>query len=122
MIEDTVGCIAYSLAGHDKGHIYLIIKEEKEYVKKAYTKNHYKESKSVKSVRKIYKMAILKGTKGDVPDCSSLPSKLTKDNITEDEIKAAAITQIYEKARYSEEKITEEETDLIKNYINNAFK
>lgn len=97
-------------------------KEEKEYVKKAYTKNHYKESKSVKSVRKIYKMAILKGTKGDVPDCSSLPSKLTKDNITEDEIKAAAITQIYEKARYSEEKITEEETDLIKNYINNAFK
>ncbi len=32
MIEDTVGCIAYSLAGHDKGHIYLIIKEEKEYV------------------------------------------------------------------------------------------
>ena len=97
-------------------------KEEKEYVKKAYTKNHYKESKSVKSVRKIYKMAILKGTKGDVPDCSSLPSKLTKYNITEDEIKAAAITQIYEKARYSEEKITEEETDLIKNYINNAFK
>ena len=97
-------------------------KEEKEYVKKAYTKNHYKESKSVKSVRKIYKMAILKGTKGDVPDCSCLPSKLTKDNITEDEIKAAAITQIYEKARYSEEKITEEETDLIKNYINNAFK
>ena len=32
MIEEAVGCFAYSLAGHDKGHIYLIIKEEKEYV------------------------------------------------------------------------------------------
>ncbi len=90
-------------------------KEEKKICKKAYTKIIYKESKSSEIGTKIYKMAILKGTKGDVPDCSSLPSKLTKDNITEDEIKAAAITQIYEKARYSEEKITEEEeTDLIK--------
>ena len=32
MVEEVVGCFAYSLAGHDKGHIYLIVKEEKEYV------------------------------------------------------------------------------------------
>lgn len=97
-------------------------KEEKEYVNKNFAKNNYKESKSVKSVRKIYKMAVLKGTKGNIPNLSSLPSKLTKDNITEDEIKAETITQIYEKARYSEEKVTEEETNLIKNYINKSFK
>lgn len=97
-------------------------KEEKEYIKKNFAKNNYKESKSVKSVRKIYKMAVLKGTKGNIPNLSSLPSKLTKDNITEDEIKAETITQIYEKARYSEEKVTEEETNLIKNYINKSFK
>lgn len=91
--------------------------EEKEYIKKTFTKNNYKESKSVKSVRKIYKMAVLRGTKGNIPNLSSLPSKLTKDNITEDEIKAETITQIYEKARYSEEKITEEEINLIKDSI-----
>lgn len=92
-------------------------KEEKERIKEVSEKNSYKESKSVKSVRKIYKMAVLKGTKGNVPNLSSLPSKLTKDNITEDEIKAETITQIYEKARYSEEKITEEEINLIKDNI-----
>jgi len=32
MSEAFVGYFACSLAGHDKGHIYLIIKEEKEYV------------------------------------------------------------------------------------------
>lgn len=97
-------------------------KEEKERIKKASEKKDYKESKSVKSVRKIYKMAILKGAKGNIPNCSTLPSKLTIDNITEDKIKAATITEIYEKARYSEENITEEETNLIKNYINNTSK
>lgn len=97
-------------------------KEEKERIKKASAKNNYKKSKSVKSVRKIYKMAVLKGMKGDIPNCSTLPSKLTTDNITEDETKAAIITEIYEKARYSEENITEEETNLIKNYINNTSK
>lgn len=95
-------------------------KEEKEYVNKVSIKNNNKESKSVKSVRKIYKKAVLKGTKGVIPNCSTLPSKLTIDNITEDEVKAAAITQIYEKARYSKENITEEEINLIKNYINNT--
>lgn len=32
MIKDTAGCLATSLAGHDKGHIYIIVKEENEYV------------------------------------------------------------------------------------------
>lgn len=97
-------------------------KEEKERIKKASEKKDYKESKSVKSVRKIYKMAVLKGTKGNVPNCSMLPSKLTIENITKDENKALTITEIYEKARYSEENITEEEMNLIKNYINNTSK
>ena len=63
-------------------------KEEKEYVKGLH-KNHLQRIQIREIGTKIYKIAILKGTKGDVPDCSSLPSKLTKDNITEDEIKAA---------------------------------
>lgn len=96
-------------------------KEEKQSIQKNYRKNGYKESKSVKSVRKIYKMAILKGTKGNAPNRSSQPSKLTIDNITTDEEKAEKITQIYEKARYSEENVTEEEINLIKKYINNSF-
>jgi len=97
---------------------FLKPNEKKESVNKLKRETAYKDSKSVKSVRKLYKMSILKGTKGKPPELSSTPSKLTVDNITKDESKAAKITEIYEKARYSEEQITEEDTELIKKYIN----
>lgn len=32
MVEYQAGCLVRSLAGHDKGEIFLIIKEEAEYV------------------------------------------------------------------------------------------
>lgn len=72
-------------------------------------------SKEEKSVRKLYKAKVLKGTKGKLPDTTSTPIRLTKDTITGDDDKAMKITGIYEKARYSQEKITEEEINIMKN-------
>lgn len=72
-------------------------------------------SKEEKSVRNLYKAKVLKGTKGKLPDMTSTPIRLTKDTITGDDDKAMKITGIYEKARYSQEKITEEEINIMKN-------
>jgi hypothetical protein len=43
-----------------------------------------------------------------------MPIELTKHSITNDEAQSKKITDIYEKARYSNEPITKEELDIIK--------
>lgn len=68
-----------------------------------------------KSIRRRYKHQILKSTGGKRPKPSSTPEELTRDHITADEKTAAEITRIYEKARYSDELVTPEETDVFKN-------
>ena len=74
-----------------------------------------KEPREVRSVRKLYKKHILKGTGGKAPDETVLPSVLTTENITADSELSEKITAVYEKARYSREQITKEEKDIFNN-------
>ena len=74
-----------------------------------------KEPREVRSVRKLYKKHILKGTGGKAPDETALPSVLTTENITADSELSEKITAVYEKARYSSEQITKEEKDIFNN-------
>lgn len=74
-----------------------------------------KEPREVRSVRKLYKKHILKGTGGKTPDETVLPSVLTTENITADSELSEKITAVYEKARYSREQITKEEKDIFNN-------
>ena len=62
----------------------------------------------------MYKKQVLNGMKGKAVDSTLTPGKLTKTAITEDDIKASRITSIYEKARYSDESVTQEEYDNFK--------
>lgn len=71
-------------------------------------------SRDVKSVRKIYKNRILYKTQGYAPDLTAMPSELTVKYITDDDIKVKKITGIYEKARYSEEEISQSDIDMMK--------
>ncbi len=68
-----------------------------------------------RNVRKLYKKRVLKGARGKELDLASTPSELTRDNITRDDEIADTITYIYEKARYSDEKITDDEIKIMKN-------
>ena len=74
-----------------------------------------KEPREVRSVRKLYKKHILKGTGGKAPDETVLPSVLTTENITADSELSEKITAVYEKARYSREQITKEEKNIFNN-------
>jgi len=68
-----------------------------------------------RNVRRLYKKMILKGARGKELDLADTPSELTRDNITKDDEIADTITYIYEKARYSDEKITDDEIKIMKN-------
>lgn len=64
MIKDAAGCLATSLAGHDKGHIYIIVKEENEYVylsdgKIRTINNPKKKNKKHIQINKKYKESIV---------------------------------------------------------------
>lgn len=76
--------------------------------------NRVKPSREEKSVRRIYKKLVLRGTGGKTPSVTHTPSRLTLDNITKDERLASDITEIYEKARYSNETVTRSEIDILK--------
>lgn len=74
-----------------------------------------KVTREERSVRKLYKKRVLKGARGKELDLSSTPAELTRDNITSDDELADTITHIYEKARYSNERVTDEEVKIMKN-------
>lgn len=74
-----------------------------------------KTTREERNVRKLYKKRVLKGARGKELDLASTPTELTRDNITTDDELANTITHIYEKARYSNEKITAEEVKIMKN-------
>ncbi len=74
-----------------------------------------KTTREERNVRKLYKKLVLKGARGKELDLASTPTELTRDNITSDDEFANTITHIYEKARYSNEKITAEEVKIMKN-------
>lgn len=69
------------------------------------------------AVRKVYKKSVLKGTKKKKPDDTLVPKDLTRQTITDDEQLSEQITQLYEKARYSKEAVTKEETKHFKEII-----
>lgn len=93
---------------------YVAPTEKKERVSLYGSMSKYKEAKSDKNIRKMYKKQVLNGMKGKAVDSTLTPGKLTKTAITEDDIKASRITSIYEKARYSDESVTQEEYDNFK--------
>lgn len=73
------GFLAYSLAGHDKGEVYLIIKEEKDYVyvsdgrAKPLEKSKRKNKKHIQIIKK----------NGCVPDIASVTNEEIKRFIKE---------------------------------------
>lgn len=71
--------------------------------------------------RKLYKKYALskkRNTKGklsaDKPRDCMMPEDITRTHIVEDEEVAQRITQVYEKARYSNESVTKDEIDYLK--------
>lgn len=74
-----------------------------------------KVTREERNVRKLYKKRVLKGARGKELDLACTPTELTRENITTDSEIADTITHIYEKARYSNEKITDEEVKIMKN-------
>ena len=72
------------------------------------------EENNKKAVRKYYKKRVKKGFGKEKPQKTYMPIELTKHSITNDEAQSKKITDIYEKARYSNEPITKEELDIIK--------
>lgn len=97
---------------------YVAPTEKKERVSAYDSMSMHKESKSTKNIRKMYKKQVLNGMKGKRVDSTLTPGKLTKAAITEDDIKASEITSIYEKARYSDEAVTQEEYEKFKRITN----
>lgn len=97
---------------------YVAPTEKKERVSTYDSMSMHKESKSTKNIRKMYKKQVLNGMKGKRVDSTLTPGKLTKAAITEDDIKASEITSIYEKARYSDEAVTQEEYEKFKRITN----
>lgn len=89
-------------------------KEESVKVEKSVTLKTHKATKTEKNVRKIYKKLVLQGNKGKAPDGSHTPTRLTEDNITKDQQLAGEVTYIYEKARYSNEPVTKDDVDKMK--------
>jgi hypothetical protein len=79
----------------------------------------HRESRSAKSVRKIYKKSVVSGMKDKKPNVTLPPEELTKAAITDDDARASGITRIYEKARYSNEEVTAVEYEQFKNDLKN---
>lgn len=69
------------------------------------------------AVRQIYKKGVLKGLKNEKPDTTLTPKELTRKTITEDISLSEQITGLYEKARYSNDPISKEETKQLKQII-----
>lgn len=92
---------------------YIRPNETKERDKKSQKTVKQKESREVRSVRKIYKKMVLDSKKKI--DSRLSPSQITKAYITDLDSSSRKITQIYEKARYSENAISDEEIDFLKN-------
>ena len=66
-------------------------------------------------LRKLYRKRVLKGSGKEGPDKTQMPTELTQANITEDPGEAEHITRLYEKARYSDQSVTKEELEKMKN-------
>lgn len=101
----------------DLEEIISIAKREKKQSVK-----HHKEQKNEiisenEAIRRMYKKGVLKGTKKKKPDHTLVPKDLTIQTITDNEQLSEQITQIYEKARYSKEAVTKEETKHLKEII-----
>lgn len=69
------------------------------------------------AVRQIYKKGVLKSLKNEKPDTTLTPKELTRKTITEDISLSEQITGLYEKARYSNDPISKEETKQLKQII-----
>jgi len=66
-------------------------------------------------LRKIYKRKVKKGIGNEKIASNEFPEDITRKGISEDPKEVKIVTDIYEKARYSKEKINSEEMDIIKN-------
>lgn len=66
-------------------------------------------------VRKIYKRYVLKGMGSEKVPQNAVPFELTKRAITEEPKDIKEITDIYEKARYSNQTVRPEEIERVKN-------
>jgi len=70
-------------------------------------------------LRKIYKKKVKKGLGKEKLPTNAFPEEITRKGISVDEKNIKIVTEIYEKARYSNEKVNAEEIEIIKN-INNT--
>ena len=93
---------------------YIVPNEDTQHVNKMSANDKKNAPRDTRSVRRMYKKRVLKGTGGKPPEPSAPPSSLTLQNITDNEELAEKITAVYEKARYSEERITPEEASVFK--------
>ena len=66
-------------------------------------------------LRKIYKKRVKKGIGHDKIPFNAFPEEITRKGISEDTNDIKIVTDIYEKARYSNEKVNAEEMDIMKN-------
>jgi hypothetical protein len=98
---------------------YVSSSEKKSRVTASDAQEVHRESRSAKSVRKIYRKSVVSGMKDKKPDVTLPPEELTKAAITDDEARASEITRIYEKARYSNEEVTSVEYEQFKNDLKN---
>lgn len=94
---------------------YIKPEYDAEKLSKKSKKIKVKVSKEERDVRKMYKQKVLRGSGEKLPNACDVPTKLTLDNITDDEQKAEKITEVYEKARYSNEQITDKDIHIMKN-------
>ena len=69
-------------------------------------------------LRKIYKKKVKKGIGKEKISSNEFPEDITRKGISENAKDIKIVTDIYEKARYSNEKVNSEEIEIIKN-INN---
>ena len=72
------------------------------------------EQKNNKAARKYYKKRVKKGFGRKKPEKTYTPQQLTKYGITADDDNARRITDAYEKARYSNQAVTDEELNILK--------
>ena len=93
---------------------YIVPNEDTQHVNKMSANAKKNAPRDTRSVRRMYKKRVLKGTGGKPPEPFAPPSSLTLQNITDNEELAEKITAVYEKARYSEERVTPEEASVFK--------
>lgn len=103
---------------HSKGNdVKEFIKPEtlkKEKKKEKEQKNFFFNTPNEIAVRKLYQAIITKKLKkGQSVQKSDAPTQITKNVVGLDD-KTVAMTQIYEKARYGDEKITQDEVNVLR--------